>query len=188
MRDELLRIPTRDPDEDQWHVIVETPRGSCNKYDFDPDLGVFLMKSVLPEGMAFPYDFGFLPSTLGDDGDPLDVLLLMDQPTFPGCLVPARLVGVIEGEQTEKDGSRGRNDRLLAVPVQTRRYARIRSIHDLDERLVEQIGNFFVTYNQAFGKKFKVLDTPGPHRAEASAEHGMKRFAKRHQRKKARRK
>src|SRR5690348_7042755 len=82
-----------------WRVVIETPKGSHNKYNFDEELGLFVLGGVLPEGMSFPYDFGFLPGTLGEDGDPLDVLLLMDQPAFSGCVVPSRLIGVIEAEQ-----------------------------------------------------------------------------------------
>ena len=83
-------------------VIVETPAGSRNKFAFDPDQSVFALKNVLPAGMVFPYDFGFLPHTLAPDGDPIDVLLLMDEPAFPGCAVKARLIGVIEGEQSQR--------------------------------------------------------------------------------------
>jgi inorganic pyrophosphatase len=82
-------------------VIVETPKGSRNKFAFDPDQGIFALKKVLPAGMVFPYDFGFLPQTIADDGDPIDVLLLMDEPAFPGCAVRAVLIGVIEGEQVD---------------------------------------------------------------------------------------
>src|ERR1700744_1932054 len=95
-------------------VIIETPALSRNKFAYDPDRGIFALKKVLPAGMVFPYDFGFLPQTIAPDGDPIDVLLLMDEPAFPGCAVKARLIGVIEGEQL--DGKkRIRNDRLGAV-------------------------------------------------------------------------
>src|SRR5215218_1947990 len=94
-----------DADNGQWRVVIETPKGSHNKYTFDEELGLFVLGGVLPEGMSFPYDFGFLPGTLGGDGDPLDVLLLMDHPAFCGCVVPSRLVGVIEADQTERDGT-----------------------------------------------------------------------------------
>jgi inorganic pyrophosphatase len=103
----VLADPTRlkpldGDDDDLFQVIIETPKGSRNKYAFDPEQKIFKLKTVLPSGMAFPYDFGFLPSTRGDDGDPLDVLVLMDEPAFPGCLLKCRLIGVIEGEQKGK--------------------------------------------------------------------------------------
>ena len=89
-------------DEDLIVVIIETPKGSRNKYAYNAKEHVFELKKVLPAGMAFPYDFGFVPSTKGGDGDPLDVLVLMDEPAFAGCKLTCRLVGLIEGEQSGK--------------------------------------------------------------------------------------
>src|SRR5947207_11435270 len=104
-----------DPFEDECvMVVIETPKGSPNKLAFEPRYGTFMLKGVLPAGAVFPFDFGFVPSTRAEDGDPIDVLVLMDAPVFPGCIVPSRLIGVIEAEQTE-DGTTIRNDRLLAV-------------------------------------------------------------------------
>src|SRR3982750_1608163 len=97
------------------NVVIETPKGSRNKYNFDGSLGLFKLGGVLPAGHSFPYDFGFIPQTTGGDGDPLDVLVLMDEPAFPGCLIRSRLIGVIEAEQTEHNGETTRNDRLIAV-------------------------------------------------------------------------
>jgi inorganic pyrophosphatase len=143
-------------------VVVETPKGSRNKYAFDPDEKVFTLKRVLPEGMVFPYDFGFVPQTEADDGDPVDVLLLMEEPVFPGCIALCRLVGVIEGEETEQDGSKERNDRLVAVEQGCRVYSEIKDVNELPDKLVKQIGDFFVTYNRLDGKKFRVLGIKGP--------------------------
>src|SRR5579864_1938581 len=109
-----IRLKSFDDEEDGIIVVVvETPKGSRNKYAYDPQEHVFELKKVLPAGMAFPYDFGFVPSTQGGDGDPLDVLVLMDEPAFPGCKLTTRVIGVIEGEQG--DGERERNDRVVAV-------------------------------------------------------------------------
>ena len=108
-------------------VIIETPKGSRNKFAFDAEQNIFTVKKVLPAGMTFPYDFGFLPRTLAPDGDPIDVLLLMDEPAFPGIAVRARLIGIIEGEQT--DGKKKiRNDRLLAVAEMNHEYAYIKKL------------------------------------------------------------
>ena len=93
-------------------VVIETPKGSRNKYAFDAEQRVFSLKKVLPAGMAFPYDFGFIPNTLGEDGDPVDVLVLMDEPAFPGCLLKCRLIGIIQGEQGDKK-DKERNDRIV---------------------------------------------------------------------------
>ena len=95
-------------------AIIETPKGCRNKFDYDPETNLFMLGGLLPEGMMFPFDFGFIPSTLGDDGDPLDILVLMDAPTHSGCLIDVRLVGIITAEQTE-DGKTEANDRLMGV-------------------------------------------------------------------------
>lgn len=180
MNGRISQLEPYDDDEEQWRVIIETPKRNHNKYKFDEKLGVFILNGVLPEGMSFPYDFGFLPSTLGDDGDPLDVLLLMDEPAFCGCLVPARLIGVIEAQQTEEDGSSERNDRLVAVPVKARDYSDCKSVKDLNEHRMDEIEQFFVTYNRLHGKKFKLLGLHGPARAETLARDAMSEYAKRH--------
>src|SRR5918992_1612302 len=112
---DLTRLSAYASDSSELHVIIETPKGSRNKFNYDEDHKLFKLGGVLPAGAVFPFDFGFIPSTTGGDDDPLDVLLLMDEPAFPGCLVPARLVAVIEAEQTERDGETTRNDRLIAV-------------------------------------------------------------------------
>ena len=91
------RLPVRDR-EGRVLVVVDTPKGSRNKYEFDEELGVFALGGVLPSGAVFPFDFGYVPRTRAEDGDPLDVLLLMDEPAFVGCVVPSRLVGAIEAE------------------------------------------------------------------------------------------
>ncbi len=101
--------------EDDLRIVIETPRGSRNKYSYDPDCDCMQLSTVLPEGLVFPYDFGFVPSTLGQDGDPLDILILMDEPVVPGCVVRARLIGAIQAEQKEKGEGWIRNDRLIAV-------------------------------------------------------------------------
>jgi len=171
-------VPAFDRKEKIWRVVIETPKGGHNKYKFDPDLGVFMMNGVLPEGMSFPYDFGFLPSTKGDDGDPLDVLLLSDEPAFAGCLIPSRLIGVIEAEQTEKGKKPERNDLLVAVPVKSRVYSDCKSLKDVNKDRIREIEEFFVSYNRIRGKKFKVVDVQGPNKAEALARQGTKRRGK----------
>jgi inorganic pyrophosphatase len=167
-----------DEKKGEWRVVIETPKESHNKYKFDEELALFTLHDVLPEGMSFPYDFGFLPSTVGDDGDPLDILLLMDYPAFCGCIVPSRLIGVIEAEQMEVDGKAVRNDRLVAVPTKCRAYSDCTNIKDLNADRVKQIEEFFVSYNRIQGKKFKVLNVSGPKKAQELAQEGMKKRAK----------
>src|SRR6201996_2099217 len=147
--------------DDIVQVIIETPARSRNKFSFDPDQEIFTLKSVLPAGMVFPYDFGFLPKTKGDDGDPIDVLLLMDEPVFPGVAVKARLIGVIEGEQV--DGKRRlRNDRLVAVAESTHQYAKIKTLADLPKKWIHELQTFFVNYHELEGRKFELLGCKGP--------------------------
>jgi inorganic pyrophosphatase len=147
--------------DDNVQVVIETPKGSRNKYAFDPKQRVFMLKKVLPEGMVFPHDFGFIPSTEAEDGDPIDVLILMDQSAFSGCVVQARLIGVIEGEQT-KDGKSERNDRLLAVAETSHTHSDVKSIKDLNNSLLLEIEKFFVNYHADDAQNFKVLGCKGP--------------------------
>jgi inorganic pyrophosphatase len=141
-------------------VIVETPKGSRNKFAFDPKQEIFALKKVLPAGMTFPYDFGFLPKTIAPDGDPIDVLLLMDEPAFPGIAVRARLIGIIEGEQL--DGKkRIRNDRLVAVAEANHMYANIKRLKDLPGQFLRELQDFFVNYHNLEGKKYKLLGCRG---------------------------
>jgi inorganic pyrophosphatase len=151
-------------EDDCVMVVIETPKGSPNKLAFEPRYGTFVLKGVLPAGAVFPFDFGFVPSTRAEDGDPLDVLVLMDAPVFPGCIVPSRLVGVIEAEQTE-DGKTERNDRLLAVAANSAAHRSIHELRDLSPDLVAQIEHFFVSYNEMKGKQFKVKSQAGKRRA-----------------------
>lgn len=176
----LLDIPVHsDEDEKLFNVVIETPRGSRNKFNYDEKLKLFKLGGVLPAGASFPFDFGFVPSTVGGDGDPLDVLMLMDEAAFAGCLVVARLIGVIEAEQTEKDGETTRNDRLIAVADGSRTHGHIQTICDLNDTLVEEIEHFFVSYNEIKGKKFEPRGRGDEHRARQIVEEGQRELAKR---------
>ena len=161
---------------DELNVIIETPKGSRNKYTYDHELGLFKLGSVLPAGAVFPFDFGFVPSTVGGDGDPLDVLVLMDDPAFPGCLVAARLIGVIQAEQTERDGKTERNDRLIAVAAESRNHRDVRSLDQVSDSLLAEIEHFFISYNDMKGKQFKPDGRHGPDRAKALVQEGVERF------------
>jgi len=159
-------------------AVIETPKGSRNKYDYNPDLGCFEFGKALPEGMNFPFDFGFVPSTLGDDGDAVDILVLMDAPAQMGVVVKARLLGGIKAEQKEKGGDWLRNDRLIAVAEKSRLYAKPKVIADLREGLVQEIADFFVHYNELDGKEFRTLGVCGGRGARTLIERGMKKFKK----------
>jgi inorganic pyrophosphatase len=165
-------------DEGQLNVIIETPKGSRNKFNYDEETGLFKLGGVLPAGASFPFDFGFVPSTLGGDGDPLDVLVLMDEPAFTGCLVRVRLVGVVKAEQTERDGETTRNDRLIGVAAESRLHKGVRTLKGLGPALLDEIEHFFVSYNDFKGKRFKPLGRFGPKKATELVEEGRKEFAR----------
>jgi inorganic pyrophosphatase len=148
----------------QCRAIIETPKGCRNKFDYDPDSNLFMLGGLLPEGMMFPFDFGFIPSTLGDDGDPLDLMVLMDAPAHVGCLIDVRIIGVITAEQTEH-GKTKSNDRLLGVAIHSYDHENLRSIRDVSTTLLDQVEEFFVSYNKQRGKKFKISGTGGPKQA-----------------------
>jgi inorganic pyrophosphatase len=142
-------------------AVIETPKGRRGKFDYDPDRRAFRLKSLLPEGMSFPLDFGFIPSTLCDDGDPLDVMVLGDEPTSVGALLDVRLVGVIRAEEKEK-GDTERNDRLLAVAVVSRLYEAVRTPDDLPKTFIEHLVDFWIQKDRLEGKSFKCLGVSGP--------------------------
>ncbi|MBA3385450.1 MAG: inorganic diphosphatase [Chthoniobacterales bacterium] len=157
-------LPPFDRESGDLHVVIDTPKGSRNKFAWREKRELFELGGVLPAGAVFPYDFGFIPNTRGGDGDALDVLVLMDEPAFSGCLVACRVLGVIEAEQTEK-GKTLRNDRLIAVASTSRTHGHLQSLDDLNAKIVDEIEHFFVSYNAAKGKKFKPLGRSGPERA-----------------------
>ena len=138
------------------HVVVETPRGSRNKYVYNPANDFFELKKTLPFGTVFPFDFGFVPGTLAEDGDPLDILLLMDFPAFPGCIVKCRCLGVIIAEQTEKNKTH-RNDRVICIHEDSLTFSHMKTIKDLHPNMLDEIVQFFTYYNHMAGKTFKML-------------------------------
>lgn len=157
---------------DQFHwesgeriAIVETPAQSRSKIDYSPDLEIFHVHHLLPFGLRFPCDFGFIPRTKAADGDPLDVLVLMDEPGYPGLVLAIRLLGVIEAEQTE-GGKTFRNDRLIARAIQSSYFGRVQTLDDLSPKLLDQLEEFFAVYNRQRGKEFRVLARSGPDAAE----------------------
>lgn len=159
-------------------VVIETPKGSRNKYAFDEEQRVFSLSKVLPAGMTFPYDFGFIPSTKAEDGDPTDVLVLMDEPAFPGCLLKCRVIGVIEGQQGKKKKGE-RNDRIVAIEEANHSYAHIHNVKDLGKKFVHELEEFFVNYHEMQGKKFRIIDVKGPAEAQRRITDGMKNLRKR---------
>jgi inorganic pyrophosphatase len=162
---DLTKLPNK-LDAKQFHcrAIIETPKGARNKFNYDPESGLFMLGGLLPEGMMFPFDFGFIPSTSAGDGDPLDIMVLMDAPATTGCLIDVRLIGVIEAMQAE-DGDKERNDRILGVALHSYDHQHLRHIRDVSKTLLDQVEEFFICYNKQRGKKFKVDSLHGPRRA-----------------------
>jgi len=161
----LHELKTRDPGSKRINVVVDTPKGSHNKFKYDEALGLFRLSRILPAGMRFPYDFGSVPRTRAEDGDALDVLVLMDAPTFTGCLIAVRLVGVLRSEQKEKRMT-VRNDRLLAVAETPVNRPSIRTITDVGSGRLSEIEQFFVSYNRAHKREFTPTGRLGPRAAD----------------------
>ena len=158
-------------------MVIETPKGSRNKYAFDEKQNVFALKKVLPAGMAFPYDFGFVPSTVAEDGDPVDVLVLMDEPAAVGCLLQCRIIGIIEGEQGSKR-DRERNDRIVAIERANHSFADIRHVKDLGKEFVRELEEFFVNYHDLSDEKYKIVDVKGPNQANKRIHESIRAFKK----------
>ena len=175
MGDDLLnRLPAFDPGSGYLNVVIDTPKGFRNKFAYDPDRHAYILKTILPEGAVFPFDFGSIPGTRAPDGDALDVLILMDEPAFCGCLIEAKPIGVIKARQGKKGQKLKRNDRLIAVAVQSHVHRNIKTIKDLEAELVKEIEHFFVSYNAERHTRFKPLSRSGPKKA--------KRLVKKHSR------
>lgn len=156
-------------------MIVETPRGRRSKFTYDPEYDMFKLSGLLPEGLLFPLDFGFIPSTLGEDGDPLDILVLMEEPAHVGCLLDVRLIGVIEAEQVEGE-KRFENDRLLGVSVRSYAHEHVHALEQVSTTQLDHWEAFFVSFNQIRGKQFLVKGRQGPKRALELVQKGIAKF------------
>src|ERR1041385_1901555 len=135
-------------DKKSVNIVIETPSGNRNKFEYDPKTEMFKLGKLLPGGADFPYEMGFIPGTKGEDGDPLDALIMMEQAGYPGCFVECRLLGIIEAMQMEVSGEERRNDRIIAVPAVDRNFLKIQSLDDIKTE-VEDLVRFFKNYNKA---------------------------------------
>ena len=165
MHNLLSSLEPRDAKTGLVRVIVDTPRGSRNKLKYDEELGCFKLSRVLPVGHVFPYDFGSIPRTRAEDGDALDVLVLLEAPSFPGCLVTVKLIGGLAARQTQ-DRKKLRNDRLIGAPQTPTNDAAFLHVEELGARCVGEIEHFFVAYNEAQGRTFEPTGWLGPEEAE----------------------
>jgi inorganic pyrophosphatase len=148
---DLSLIPAQ-PKPGLVNVLIEIPGGSKNKYEFDKELNALCLDRVLYSSVAYPYDYGFIPNTLADDGDPLDGMVLMDQPTFPGCVITARPIGMLE----MIDGG-DRDEKLICVPAKDPRYTQVTTLDDIAEHRLAEISEFFKTYKNLEKKVTEIL-------------------------------
>ncbi len=148
---DLTRIPPQ-PKPGLLNVLIEIAGGSKNKYEFDKDLNAFALDRVLFASVQYPWDYGFVPNTLADDGDPLDGMVIMDEPTFPGCVIAARPIGMLE----MIDGG-DRDEKILCVPDKDPRYSQVRSLKDIPQHRLDEIAEFFRTYKNLEKKETKIL-------------------------------
>lgn len=136
------------------NIVIETPKGCRNKYAYDQELKAFKLRKILPVGAVFPFDFGFIPDTKGEDGDPLDVLVIMDEPAYPGCVIECRIIGALKAQQSEEKKME-ENDRLIAVSVVSQSYNEVNELQDIHKNILSEIEHFFVSYNEQENKKFE---------------------------------
>src|SRR5437764_12866702 len=149
----LAKLPTLS-DKTHIHAVIETPRGSRCKMDFDPKLRAFTLAKPLMAGLSYPYDWGFIPSTKAEDGDPLDVLILHDAQTYPGIVLRCRPVGILEVEQRSK-GKKERNDRVFAVPDRSPLETDRKDIRNLPSQARDDFEQFLRATNALENKELK---------------------------------
>jgi inorganic pyrophosphatase len=149
--------------DDIFHVVVESPRGSAVKLKYDPKLGAMSISRPLTLGVTFPFDWGFVPSTHGADGDPIDALVYWDVSSYPGVVIRCRALAVIKVDQRGGEGEgRVRNDRVVAVPAEARREKHLALADDLPARVREELNQFFMAATALEGKDPRVLGWGGP--------------------------
>jgi inorganic pyrophosphatase len=158
-------------------VVVETPRGSRAKFNYDPKLEAFTLSKSLLTGLTYPHDWGFVPSTKADDGDPIDIMVIHDATTIPGLVVTCRVIGILQIEQKSKKKSE-RNDRLFAVPRRSHSEQALKDVRDLSRPIQEELEKFFIATDELEDKKLKIIGWKGPKAAVQAIKEAAKSFAK----------
>jgi inorganic pyrophosphatase len=156
----FINLPPFTEDGDV-HVVVETPRGSRAKFAYDTQLETFILTKSLLTGLTYPYDWGFVPSTKADDGDPLDIMVIHDATTFPGIVLTCRIIGVLQIEQKSK-GKVERNDRLFAVPRRSHSEQGLRDVRNLSKAIRLELEKFFIATDELEDKKLEIIGWKGP--------------------------
>jgi inorganic pyrophosphatase len=157
----LETLAARDADG-AVRVVVESPRGCGLKLKYEPELGAFAYGRPLPLGLTYPYDWGFVPGTRADDGDPLDALVISDVPSYPGVVIPCRPLGVVLLDQRRKKGGRERNDRLVLVPRDGDRWEDLKNPDSLSSRMRDEIEHFFLSTTFFSQKQARIHAWKGP--------------------------
>ena len=164
-------IPTGPSDPEVIYAVVEIPKGSRNKYEYDKDMEAFALDRVLYSPFHYPAEYGIIPQTLWDDGDPMDVLVIMDQATFPGCVIETRPIGImrmIDGGDSD--------DKILGVPVNDPRFTDIRDINDVPQQFLDEIEHFFSDYKKLEGKTTNVLGWENAEKAFEAIKHSKELY------------
>lgn len=164
-------------EEGDVRVVIETPRGSRAKIAYDPKLKAFVFRKCLLTGLTYPHDWGFMPSTRADDGDPLDVMVIHDAGTYPGVVLVCRIIGILQVEQKSKNKSE-RNDRMFAVPLRSHSELALKDVRDLSKPIQEELEKFFIATEELEDKKLKILGWDGPKQALMAVTQAAKSFAK----------
>lgn len=162
-------------DNGDVHVVVETPRGSRAKLSFDPKLETFTLAKSLLTGLTYPHDWGFIPSTKADDGDPIDVMLIHDAATFPGLVVTSKVIGILLIEQTSK-GNTERNDRIFAVPRRSHSELALNDVRDLSKPILLELEKFFSATDELESKSLQIIGWKGPDAAARALKKAAKAF------------
>ncbi|WP_221565254.1 inorganic diphosphatase [Alkalihalobacillus sp. TS-13] len=152
-------------------AFIEIPTGSQNKYEYDKEKGVFKLDRVLFSPMFYPAEYGYLENTLALDGDPLDILVLVTNPTFPGCVIESRVIGFLNMIDSGEEDAK-----LLAVPVEDPRFDHVQSLEDVSEHTLKEISHFFERYKDLQGKKTEIGSWEGPEKASELVEECLKRY------------
>jgi len=172
----LMKFPTFNNDDGSVHVVVETPRGSRAKLDYDPKLKTFTLSKSLLAGLTYPYDWGFVPRTKAEDGDALDVMVLHDAATFPGLVLTCKVIGVLQVKQRSKGKKSERNDRIFAVPRGSHAEKDFSDVRQLSSAMREELEKFFIATDELEDKQLKILDWKGPKAALKAIKKAAKSF------------
>jgi len=156
------------------YAVVETPKGNENKYEYDVAKRAIVLDRVSYSAMHYPGDYGFIPRTLDEDGDPLDVLVLVTNPTFPGCVLRVRPIGLLRMLDAQM-----RDDKILAVPTDDIRYAKVGSLADVPEHILKEIAHLFETYKVLEGKTTRILGWSNADEAKATVRRSQELYAQR---------